>query len=256
MSVSPESAVEAHQPHSHNCQRQRPSPATTRATNRRQITTTHQDKVYDSSELSLTEQICCFLILLPLVTLMGLIVYYLVKDGNKFETPTFLIDSAKVYPFDISSSNITANWNITVSIGYIGDDRSPFYYENMEASLLLKNERVCSTKIGNLYEDYEGDNLKVVDVFLKSSLASMNRTVAEAVMGEKRENGVVTFSFELNCIGTMYYYSRSETEKKRKMKVLCKDLKIRFSANTTSKAGTLVTPHGPIFCDVSVFHCC
>ncbi|KDP34521.1 hypothetical protein JCGZ_11071 [Jatropha curcas] len=197
MSVSPESAVEAHQPHSHNCQRQRPSPATTRATNRRQITTTHQDKVYDST-----------------------------------------------------------NWNITVSIGYIGDDRSPFYYENMEASLLLKNERVCSTKIGNLYEDYEGDNLKVVDVFLKSSLASMNRTVAEAVMGEKRENGVVTFSFELNCIGTMYYYSRSETEKKRKMKVLCKDLKIRFSANTTSKAGTLVTPHGPIFCDVSVFHCC
>ncbi|KDP34523.1 hypothetical protein JCGZ_11073 [Jatropha curcas] len=264
MSVFPEPTVEAyqpHSPHSHNYQETTSTSSHHRGSNPRQITTAHGNEEFKLENIPPIYIILFFSVLMVAVlTVFGMTTHGRSQKIKKlryyFEAPTFLIESAKVYPFDISSSNITANWNIIVYMGYPDTDsfvEQGFYYQNMEASVLLKNETVYSKKIGNIYKEYErGGDFKMVDVFLESSLASINQTVAEAVMAEKRENGVVTFSFELNCSGTNYP-AYIDTRNRRKMTVLCKDLKIRFLANTNAKAGALVNPYGPIPCDVFVF---
>ncbi|KDP34524.1 hypothetical protein JCGZ_11074 [Jatropha curcas] len=247
--------MEAHQAPSRNSQRQFPPPATNTATNRLHITTTQGDEDTDFNESPLFEKIFGILVLSFII--VSLLIFF-VKIGysehlayiaKKFRKPTFLVESVRVYPFHISSSYITANWSVVLHI------RDPysftgFYFENMEASVLLKNESVCSTVVGNLYLDEWEDSFKAVDVYLESSLASINQTVAEAVMAEQRENGVVTFSLKLECVGTVYpsYDAGSGIGEERKMMVLCKDLKIRFF----SDIGTLENANGPISCDIFV----
>ncbi|EEF29804.1 conserved hypothetical protein [Ricinus communis] len=126
-----------------------------------------------------------------------------------------------------------------------------FYSGYMEASILLKNERVCSAKTDSFFlEGSSNSNTKkLVQVNLFASSVYINQRVAEAAIAERvsdHANTAVTFSFILNGIGKMDPEQRSQ--QKKNIVVSCDDLRVGFVSNNT-EIGSLLGPSLPCTVD-------
>ncbi|KDP34525.1 hypothetical protein JCGZ_11075 [Jatropha curcas] len=175
--------------------------------------------------------------LMVIVTCFAVIgFWHFIKFGNyeeEFHAPDFKVQFVTVYPFNISSPYVAANWDIIFLVKNIDD--WDYNYQDMEASVLLKDKNISSAMVGNF--SLEGGR-NVERKILQANLA-----VSSAVMAEQNENGSLTFSFMLKCTGT-----KIEFKKTMKMIVLCENLKVKFISDDR---GSLMD--GPFKCKVNVY---
>ncbi|OAY61260.1 uncharacterized protein LOC110627023 [Manihot esculenta] len=213
------------------------------------MTTTQNHAELDCSNVTTDKKnlmMEALLVLFAGILALGFIFWRASLMITDFRPPKFEVDAVTVYPFNISSSShITASWNISL---FIENPKSiSFYYEDMKASVLLKNESICSTMVGNLFIDGRYEKGMMVKANLAASSVSMNQTVAEAAIAEMTEEQAVSFSFMLNVIGRMD--PGNSDEKRKRMVASCEDLKVGF--NTNSQVGKLMG--SPIACNLRIY---
>ncbi|WCJ25089.1 hypothetical protein M5689_007000 [Euphorbia peplus] len=197
-----------------------------------------------------------FLWFLALLTIMilGLFIALLFQKPS-FNKPTFQINSAIVYLFNISSSSssdsyLTTNWSLWFTAG--ANYWSPLMFEDVKVYVLLKSVVVSSTALKSFPLEYP--DVKMFWVNLTSSGIPLNHTVVEAVNGERIKDGALTFASNITSRVTMNYGGSNNVVVTKHVSVLCEDLKIHFVNNDMSSPLVPTGEPFPFNCKSIVLH--
>lgn len=153
----------------------------------------------------------------------------------------FRVDSLSVHPFKFNISNnssrITANWSVIFSVGNPESCRRLYgcYVQSLamgdvNVSLSYMEQNISS--MVTLYPKYfEHEHTTLINATVDVASASINSSVADAIVEEWTSIGAVNFTIEIDAI--------AETADTRyRLKASCEEIKVDFSPNMT--AGTML----------------
>ncbi|WCJ26399.1 hypothetical protein M5689_008217 [Euphorbia peplus] len=174
-------------------------------------------------------------------------------DSQKFKVPIFEINSAIVYPYDMSynffadSPSLTANWNLSITV----KTQDSFILEDVKGSIWLKNVLVSSTAVEGFSLNVTGKQESVEKKFqvnLVSSGVPINHSMWKVLHGERDKENALTFSFNLSYVGTMRLRRFKIRKIIKHVNVLC-DVKVVFVNSFTTTPATSIGAGGPFICN-------
>ncbi|WCJ35230.1 hypothetical protein M5689_016495 [Euphorbia peplus] len=150
-----------------------------------------------------------------------------------FHTPTVEVDSVTVYPFNVSSNRLTANWSITMSIEN-SEFGTSYNYKDVEVSILLKDEVICSKKIIGELNVMKKKTVRIENV--EADMVDVKKSIVDALRLEWRRDGALTFSVKIKARANKALVDNNW----RTMHVNCANLRVAFISNTG--VATLIDP--------------
>ncbi|KAA8549939.1 hypothetical protein F0562_001623 [Nyssa sinensis] len=134
----------------------------------------------------------------------------------------FQINSVTVSAFDVSSSYITANWNISFSVKNPNMAVS-LHYEDVRVLVLYNGVHLLSANIPQFHQSSLEETSVQANVTVTS--VSINKSVAKAI-AVARGNGYLDFTVTID--GSIRIVFSIRKEKRSKIRVSCEDLKSRI----------------------------
>ncbi|XP_020539008.1 uncharacterized protein LOC110010581 [Jatropha curcas] len=198
----------------------------------------HPNDRHDSiCGINICELISCFSFL-SLITF----IVFLASQTPKFQVS---VESMALEQFNISSTHITANWNVSFSIANTYR-YSLFSYDDIQASILFKNQSISSSSIGR-FSQSPGEE-KLVQANVSAYSLYINQTLAAELIAQKKAFGAITWTFNLSANFTCTNSAKSGFSSRGQIRVSCEELEVVFISNLDY--ATLL--HGPISCDVDI----
>ncbi|XP_077249396.1 NDR1/HIN1-like protein 10 [Tasmannia lanceolata] len=161
-----------------------------------------------------------------------------------FKLPDFSISSASVSLINASSSSqLTANWNLTFSVQN-RNKMTGIYYDQINASVFYGSDFIAVTSLPPFHQDKH--DLTTVQARLAANSMYLGDQVIADINAE-RSRDAVNFNFKL--ISWVQFRLIPRRGRKRLLSVFCDDVTIAY-ANATA-FGTLFTTH-PRQCQVDL----
>ncbi|XP_043691529.1 NDR1/HIN1-like protein 10 [Telopea speciosissima] len=179
------------------------------------------------------------IIAIALVVIIGCITFitWLVLRPR---VPEFQLDSASVSSFNVSSSDLTANWDLAFTV------RNPnkkliVFYDSFDGYVFYGRAQLAETSLPPFYQGKR--NQTTVQAKFAAASTYVNDYVASSIAADRSQGAV---SFNVRLVTWVRFKSGLWRTRRHWMSVLCRNVRVSFSSN--SRVGSL--SGGSRECDV------
>ncbi|CAN6445119.1 unnamed protein product [Victoria cruziana] len=180
--------------------------------------------------------------------IIAMISVFLVVGGVLFiiwlifrpQLPIFSVNAASVGKFNISSGQLTANFDVTFAVGN-RDKRMGISYGKINAFLYYNGERLAQTVLSPFQQEKQNSTTLHAVFAIDSSFVSDSGKLAS-----DRSAGLVHFSFQIWSF--VQFQAGGWRTRWKSLVVRCNDVEIDFPSSATN--GTLGTLMSPSYCSV------
>ncbi|KAL5976495.1 hypothetical protein ACLOJK_020828 [Asimina triloba] len=144
--------------------------------------------------------------------------------------PRFSVVAATLSNFNLSSSHLTADWNISISARN-PNSKMGVYYDRVEASIFYGREMLSSTSLDPFYQGKH--NVTTIDAEFASVSEYVDGDVSRGLTDDQSRHGFVKFHVRL--IARVRFRAGAWRTRQHIMRVFCDDVSLGFSSgNGTS----------------------
>ncbi|XP_058109094.1 NDR1/HIN1-like protein 10 [Magnolia sinica] len=147
--------------------------------------------------------------------------------------PEFTVRSVSVSRFNISSSQLTANWDISLS-ALNTNTKMAIYYDRVEASVFYGSDLLSETTLAPFYQGKR--NLTTV----RATLAAVSEYVRDGVVRDLSEDRARrgSVNFHVKLLAWVRFRSGAWRTRRHLLRVFCED--VRVGLPSAARVGTLV----------------
>ncbi|RZC84136.1 hypothetical protein C5167_046923 [Papaver somniferum] len=147
--------------------------------------------------------------------------------------PDFHVDSASVTNFNVTNSQLSANWEIGFFVRN-PNKKMTIFYDRIEGSIFYKDESLTETSLVPFFQ--EKKNETTISTRFTAMGTYVGERTAKDILGDKNNGGGLRFNVRM--LAWVRFRSGAWRTRRHLMRVFCEDVRIGFP-NATSSAGTL-----------------
>ncbi|CAL5357222.1 unnamed protein product [Camellia sinensis] len=158
--------------------------------------------------------------------------------------PEFQVDSLSLSNFSLSSSSISANWDV----GFTArnpNHKITLYYDDISATVFCGEQRLSDTAVGPFVQGTRNET--TVRATFAANSAYVTKEVVDGINSDRSSRGIVNFNVEMKA--RVRYKAGAWRARQRFLRIFCQQLSVGVSKN--SVGGTLIG--GPRQCKVVIF---
>ncbi|OVA07129.1 Late embryogenesis abundant protein [Macleaya cordata] len=140
--------------------------------------------------------------------------------------PEFRVESASLSNFNVSSSQLNANWEIGFFVRN-PNKKMTIFYDRIEGSVFYKDDSLADNSLAPFYQSKKNQTTITAKFTALTSYVD-DRTVKEMV-GDRNRGEV---NFNVRMLAWVRFRSGAWRTRRHLMRVFCDDVKIGFSSNT------------------------
>ncbi|KAL5786949.1 hypothetical protein ACOSP7_003898 [Xanthoceras sorbifolium] len=169
----------------------------------------------------------CLIILIGLSLIIW--IAFVIINGNArfFHCPEFEIHSFSVRPINISSSHITGEWSIRVSVINPNSNKNYYlvYFQEIEAGVFYKECLVTSKRMKPIINDRDGIDFLEVNFDASSEFSTL---CADSIETDWSKEGKTKFTLVVRSVAKV-----DPSQPLQKITATCNEIEVGFSSNST-----------------------
>ncbi|GAB4859832.1 hypothetical protein Ancab_011312 [Ancistrocladus abbreviatus] len=185
--------------------------------------------------------VSAFLALLIIVGVILFIIWLVLRP----RLPHFQVDSLSLSQLNLSSSAISANWDVRFTVSN-PNTKMHVYYDSVEADIYYKAEHLAQNQLPPF--DQGTKTTTNLTAKLVASSAFVDRWVVSGISGDKKSGSV---SFNVRVLGLVRFKAGGWRVRTRWLRVFCGNLPVGFSSSSSIGANGTLTG-GPSRCAVGL----
>ncbi|XP_031261128.1 uncharacterized protein LOC116119326 [Pistacia vera] len=181
-----------------------------------------------------------------LLLLASILVYFAIFIHGRFHPPSFKVDSLRVTPFDISSSQLTTNWDINFSITNPNHQPLRLFYRDVKVSVFYEDKNISSAEIKPFFLNLNGKPIFGYSKSIVNGSMEQDFVANWSSDGLILQDSVIDLSsspvkFTLTVDATVFVNPQTPKELEIiPVTVSCEDIKVEFSSDSKSSAWTML----------------
>ncbi|XP_068658129.1 NDR1/HIN1-like protein 10 [Aristolochia californica] len=156
--------------------------------------------------------------------------------------PKFSVTAMSVTPFNLSRTQLTASWDVTLAVDN-PNKKMNIYYDSLKASVFYDDELLAENALAPFF--MEKRNSTTLTARLAAISGYVDVSAAKDMTAERAEGQV---KFDVGVIAGVRFRAGDWWTRRRILRVFCEDVTIAFSSPT----GPGVLSRKPADCDVGV----